>query len=66
MQQVETRKQAKEAKGLSAEELEAHSRVELLPDRLEMHRRLRHGRGHNHGFGHGHGFLPGIFVFIGF
>ncbi len=63
MQQVETRK---EAKALSAEELEAHSRVELLPERLEMHRRMRHGRGHGLGHGHGHSFLPGIFVFIGF
>jgi hypothetical protein len=61
MQQVETRK---EAKALSAEELEAHSRAELLPDRLEMHRRMRH---FHHGRGHGHGlsFLPGIFVFVG-
>ncbi len=51
MQQVVTRK---DAKALSAEELEAHSRVELLPDRLEMHRRMRHGHGHGHGHGHRH------------
>ena len=65
MQQVETRK---EAKALSAEELAARSRGELLPELLEMHRRLKHGRSRNHGFGHGHGqsFLPGIYVFIGF
>jgi hypothetical protein len=28
-------------KGLDLEELEAHSYVELLPDRIEMHRRRR-------------------------
>ena len=28
-------------KGLGLEELEAHSYVELLPDRIEMHRRVR-------------------------
>jgi hypothetical protein len=27
-------------KGLDLEELEAHSYVELLPDRIEMHRRV--------------------------
>jgi hypothetical protein len=27
-------------KGLALEELEAHSYVELLPDRIEMHRRV--------------------------
>ncbi len=27
--------------GLSLQELEAHSRAELLPDRIEMHRRVR-------------------------
>jgi hypothetical protein len=27
--------------GLSLRELEAHSRAELLPDRIEMHRRVR-------------------------
>ncbi len=27
--------------GLSLEELEAHARAELLPDRIEMHRRVR-------------------------
>ena len=26
-------------KGLALEELEAHARAELLPDRIEMHRR---------------------------
>ena len=28
-------------KGLGLEELEAHSYAELLPDRIEMHRRVR-------------------------
>ncbi len=28
-------------KGLALEELEAHSHAELLPDRIEMHRRVR-------------------------
>jgi hypothetical protein len=28
-------------KGLALEELEAHARAELLPDRIEMHRRVR-------------------------
>ena len=27
-------------KGLAVEELEAHARAELLPDRIEMHRRV--------------------------
>ncbi len=27
--------------GLSLRELEAHARAELLPDRIEMHRRVR-------------------------
>jgi hypothetical protein len=27
--------------GLSLQELEAHARAELLPDRIEMHRRVR-------------------------
>ena len=31
-------------KGLGLEELEAHSRAELLPDRVEMHRRRRRWR----------------------
>ncbi len=65
MQQVETRKKVKGAMGLSAEELESHSHVELLPDRLEMHGRMWHGRRHGHG--HGQSFLlPSIFVFVGF
>jgi hypothetical protein len=46
-------------KGLALEELEAQS-AELLPDRLEMRRRRRRGRGHRnsgHGFSNsGHGF----------
>jgi len=29
------------SKGLALEELEAHARAELLPDRIEMHRRVR-------------------------
>ncbi len=29
----------RKAKGLDMNELEAHSRVQLLPDRIEMHRR---------------------------
>ena len=29
------------SKGLALEELEAHSYAELLPDRIEMHRRRR-------------------------
>jgi hypothetical protein len=29
------------SKGLALEELEAHSHAELLPDRIEMHRRVR-------------------------
>jgi hypothetical protein len=29
----------KKAEGLDMQELEAHSRAELLPDRIEMHRR---------------------------
>ncbi len=37
MQQAQTRKEA--PKGLSLRELEAHTRVELLPDRLVMRRR---------------------------
>jgi hypothetical protein len=37
MQESEIRK----AEGLSLRELEAHSRAELLPDRIEMHRRVR-------------------------
>jgi hypothetical protein len=37
MQQAQTRKEA--LKGLSSRELEAHTRVELLPDRLVMRRR---------------------------
>ena len=28
------------AEGLSLRELEAHARTELLPDRIEMHRRV--------------------------
>jgi hypothetical protein len=35
METTEMRK----AKGLDMNELEAHSRVQLLPDRIEMHRR---------------------------
>jgi hypothetical protein len=31
--------QMREDKGLDINELEAHSRVQLLPDRIEMHRR---------------------------
>ena len=34
-------------KGLALEELEAHT-AELLPDRLEMHRRRRHRHGGRH------------------
>jgi hypothetical protein len=37
MQESEIRK----AEGLSLRELEAHSRAELLPDRIEMHRSVR-------------------------
>jgi hypothetical protein len=33
-------------KGLDLEELEAHSYVELLPDRIEMHRRRSMRRRH--------------------
>ena len=33
-------------KGLALEELEAHSYVELLPDRIEMHRRRSVRRRH--------------------
>jgi hypothetical protein len=33
-------------KGLALEELEAHSYVELLPDRIEMHRRRSMRRRH--------------------
>ena len=40
--------------GLSLEELEAQSRVELVPERIEM-RRFRRRRNHNRG--HGGGFL---------
>ncbi len=35
MQKMETGK----VEGLSLRELEAHARAELLPDRIEMHRR---------------------------
>jgi hypothetical protein len=35
----------KKAKGLTSKELEAHSGVELLPDREEMRRHRRHRRG---------------------
>ena len=45
--------------GLSAREPEAHSRVELLPERLEMRRRMRH-------FGRGRGRFLKFFVFIRF
>ncbi len=31
-------------KGLDMNELEAHSRAQLLPDRIEMHRGHRHTR----------------------
>jgi len=41
--------------GLSLEELEAQSRVELVPDRIEMRRFSRRRRNHNRG--HGGGFL---------
>ena len=34
----------KMTKGLALEELEAHSYAELLPDRIEMHRRRRHSK----------------------
>ena len=37
MQQTEIGK----VEGLSLRELEAHARAELLPDRIEMHRRVR-------------------------
>jgi hypothetical protein len=37
MQKMETGK----LEGLSLRELEAHARAELLPDRIEMHRRVR-------------------------
>jgi len=37
------------AEGLSLEELEAHSRTELLPDRIEM-RRIRRIRKKKRGF----------------
>ncbi len=37
MQMTETGKVG----GLSLGELEAHARAELLPDRIEMHRRVR-------------------------
>jgi hypothetical protein len=33
--------EAGKAGGLSSRELEAHARAELLPDRIEMHRRVR-------------------------
>ena len=33
--------EAGKAGGLSPRELEAHARAELLPDRIEMHRRVR-------------------------
>jgi hypothetical protein len=39
----------KKAEGLSLEELEAHSRTELLPDRIEM-RRIRRIRKKKRGF----------------
>jgi hypothetical protein len=37
MEKIET----KMIKGLALEELEAHARAELLPDRIEMHRSVR-------------------------
>jgi hypothetical protein len=37
MQQMETGK----VEGLTLQELEAHARAELLPDRIEMHRSKR-------------------------
>ena len=37
MEKMETGK----LEGLSLRELEAHARAELLPDRIEMHRRVR-------------------------
>ncbi len=40
MEKIEIR----EANGLDVNELEAHSRVQLLPDRIEMHRGHRHTR----------------------
>jgi hypothetical protein len=39
MEEMEVRKKAE---GLDMQELEAHSRAELLPDRIEMHRRHAH------------------------
>ena len=36
--------QMRKDKGLDISELEAHSRVQLLPDRIEMHRGHRHTR----------------------
>jgi hypothetical protein len=33
--------EAGKAGGLSPQELETHARAELLPDRIEMHRRVR-------------------------
>ena len=39
-------KEVGRAEGLSQEALEAHSRAQLLPDRIEMHRRKRR-RQHN-------------------
>jgi hypothetical protein len=46
-----------EIRGLSLEELEAQSRVELLPERIEMRRfrRRRNHNRHNHGGGGGGG-----------
>ncbi len=41
--------EVRKARGLSLEELEAHSRAQLLPDRIEMHRRKRRRRNNRSG-----------------
>jgi hypothetical protein len=50
MQEKQNIEIAREEAGLSLEELEAQSRAQLLPDRIEMHRRKGHRRrNRNHG-----------------
>jgi hypothetical protein len=45
MEKMEIRK--KKAEGLDMQELEAHSRAELLPDRIEMRRHRKKNRRRN-------------------
>ncbi len=52
MQEKQNIEIPREEAGLSLEELEAQSRAQLLPDRIELHR--RHGRRRRRGRGGAH------------